>query len=273
MRVMIVDKQPDNSTAPLNALAARNNADAFHSAEVLSRSLDEHAPEEHEVVLPNGSLREMSEFQLVQLLKKLNLLTAAVIVVTTRRESTAAKNVAVTTSASATTNTHESSAAPCPPPSFYAELVHEALDRPSSSLDSPAIHHKAAVLAQLSKLPANPSKIAVAVDGSALLIDLSDVIAIKAEGNYVSLVRLTGAHLVRGRISTLASALAPYGFVQIHRCVLVNASWVDGIQPRPTGDYLLSTRGGKEYPVSRTYKQNLRSLAPLWIGSDFLFTE
>jgi DNA-binding LytR/AlgR family response regulator len=256
MRVMIVDKQSNNSTAPLNALAAHNNADAFHSAEILSRSLDEHAPEEHEVVLPNGSLREMSEFQLVQLLKKLDLLTAAVIVVTTRRESTDANNAAVTTSASATSNTRESTDAPCPPQSFYAELVHEA-----------------AVLAQLSKLPANPSKIAVAVDGSALLIDLSDVIAIKAEGNYVSLVRLTGAHLVRGRISTLASALAPYGFVQIHRCVLVNASWVDGIQPRPIGDYLLSTRSGKAYPASRTYKQNIRSLAPLWIGSDFLFSE
>jgi DNA-binding LytR/AlgR family response regulator len=268
MRVMIVDKQPNNCTAPLNALAARNNADAFHSAEILSRSLDENSPEEHEVVLPNGSLREMSEFQLVQLLKKLDLLTAAVIVVTTRRES----NAAPSTEADADTDAQPADA-PCPPPSFYAELVHEALDHPGSSLDTPAIHHKAAVLAQLSKLPANPSKIAVAVDGSALLIDLSDVIAIKAEGNYVSLVRLTGSHLVRGRISALASALAPYGFVQIHRCVLINSSWVDGIQPRPTGDYLLSTRGGKEYPVSRTYKQNLRSLAPLWIGSDFLFAE
>jgi DNA-binding LytR/AlgR family response regulator len=267
MRVMIVDKQPNNSAAPLNALATRNDADAFHSAEMLSHDLDEHAPHEHEVVLPNGSLREMSEFQLVQLLKKLDLLTAAVIVVTTRRESTGANAAAITNSP------NESLTGPCPPPSFYAELVHEALDHPASPLDSPAIQQKAAVLAQLSKLPANPSKIAVAVDGSALLIDLSDVIAIKAEGNYVSLVRLTGAHLVRGRISTLAAALAPYGFVQIHRCVLINSSWVDGIQPRPTGDYLLSTRGGKEYPVSRTYKQNIRSLAPLWIGSDFLFSE
>jgi DNA-binding LytR/AlgR family response regulator len=266
MRVMIVDKQTNNSIAPLNALPARNNADAFHSAEILSQAIDAHAPDEHEVVLPNGSLREMSEFQLVQLLKKLDLLTAAVIVVTTRRESSATINTAA--SEPATQNS-----TPSPTQSFYDELVHEALDHPSSSLDTPTIQHKAAILAQLSKLPANPSKIAVAVDGSALLIDLSDVIAIKAEGNYVSLVRLTGSHLVRGRISALAGALSPYGFVQIHRCVLVNASWVDGIQPRPTGDYLLSTRGGKEYPVSRTFKQNLRSLAPLWIGSDFLSTE
>jgi DNA-binding LytR/AlgR family response regulator len=260
---MIVDKQPNNSTTPvLHAMhPAQSDDDAFHSAEILSRSLDAHAPGEHEVVLSNGSLREMSEFQLVQLLKKLELLTAAVIVVTTRRESSAA------------TNAQESTGAPCPPPSFYAELVHEALDHPSSSLGTPTAHHKAAVLAQLSKLPVKPSKIAVAVDGSALLVDLSDVIAVKAEGNYVSLVRLTGSHLVRGRISALASALAPYGFVQIHRCVLINSSWVEGIQPRPTGDYLLSTRGGQEYPVSRTYKQNLRSLAPLWIGSEFLFSE
>jgi DNA-binding LytR/AlgR family response regulator len=71
-------------------------------------------------------------------------------------------------------------------------------------------------------------------------------------------------------LPTLAEKLLPYGFVQTHRGVLVNSSWVHGIHPRSTGDYVLCTRGGKEYPVSITYKQNLRSLAPLWIGSDVL---
>jgi DNA-binding LytR/AlgR family response regulator len=77
--------------------------------------------------------------------------------------------------------------------------------------------------------------------------------------------------LVRGSISTLAEKLRSYGFIRIHRCVLVNASWVQGIHPRTPGEYLLCTRGGKEYPVSQTFKRNLRALAPLWIGSDALF--
>ena len=111
------------------------------------------------------------------------------------------------------------------------------------------------------------------MEGRALLIDPAEVIAVEAEGNYVLLVRSAGSHLVRGSISGLAEKLLPYGFVQIHRCVLVNSFWVHGIRPRSTWDYVLCTRNGKEYPVSRTYKQNLRSLAPLWIGSDALFAE
>jgi DNA-binding LytR/AlgR family response regulator len=137
-----------------------------------------------------------------------------------------------------------------------------------------ATDQRNATMAPQSKNPvANSSKIAIATEGNALFIDPSEVIAVKAEGNYVLLVRLTRSHLVRGRISTLAEALLPYGFVQIHRCVLVNSSWVKGIHPRPTGNYVLCTRDGKEYPVSKTYKQNLRSLAALWIGSDLFFAE
>jgi DNA-binding LytR/AlgR family response regulator len=151
-----------------------------------------------------------------------------------------------------------------------SERTHEDL---TLEIGSKADQQKAALVPQ-SRIPArNSSKIAIAMEGKVLLIDPAEVIAVEAEGNYVLLVRSSGSHLVRGCISTLAEKLLPYGFVQIHRCVLVNSSWVHGIHPRSTGEYLLCTRGGKEYPVSRTYKQNLRSLAPLWIGSDVLFAE
>ncbi len=59
----------------------------------------------------------------------------------------------------------------------------------------------------------------------------------------------------------------PYGFVRISRSVLVNSAVVEGIKPRGSGEYLLRITGGSEYPVTRTYKDNLRSLAALWIGS------
>jgi len=74
-------------------------------------------------------------------------------------------------------------------------------------------------------------------------------------------------------ISTLAEKLRPYGFIRIHRSVLVNASCVQEIQPWTTGEYLLRTKAGKEYTVSRTYKGNLRSLAHLWVGNDAPFTQ
>jgi DNA-binding LytR/AlgR family response regulator len=112
------------------------------------------------------------------------------------------------------------------------------------------------------------SKIAIKIKQGVLFIDPSEVIAVEAEGNHVLLVLSSGSHLVRAAICTIAEKLRPYGLVQIHRSALVNACWIQGIHPRSAGEYLVCVRGGKEYAVSRTYRHNLRSLAPLWIGGD-----
>jgi two-component system LytT family response regulator len=73
---------------------------------------------------------------------------------------------------------------------------------------------------------------------------------------------------LRGSISTLAEKLEPYGFIRIHRSVLVNTSFVQELQPWATGEYILRMRGGKEYTVSRSYKRNLKSIAQFWVGSE-----
>jgi DNA-binding LytR/AlgR family response regulator len=68
-------------------------------------------------------------------------------------------------------------------------------------------------------------------------------------------------------MSTVAEKLRAYGFVRIHRSVIVNASFVEEILTLSTGDNILRIKGGKEFAVSRTYRKNLRSLTPLWIGT------
>jgi len=75
-------------------------------------------------------------------------------------------------------------------------------------------------------------------------------------------------YLLRESISTVAEKLKPYGFIRIHRSVLVNGSFVEEIQPWSTGEYVLRIKGGKEYTVSRTYKNNLKSLARFWVGTE-----
>jgi two-component system LytT family response regulator len=70
----------------------------------------------------------------------------------------------------------------------------------------------------------------------------------------------------------MAEKLKPYGFIRIHRSVVVNISAVEEIQPLPlpTGEYRLRAKGGKQYLVTRTYKHNLRDLAQPWVGSERL---
>ena len=113
-------------------------------------------------------------------------------------------------------------------------------------------------------------RIAFKAKGSILLLDLADILAVHAEGNYVSLRPQTSSYLVHESLSSMAEKLKPYGFIRIHRSVVVNISAVEEIQPLPTGECRLRVKGGKEYLVTRTYKHNLRDLAQLWAGSERL---
>jgi DNA-binding LytR/AlgR family response regulator len=112
-------------------------------------------------------------------------------------------------------------------------------------------------------------RIAFKAKGSILLLDLADILAVQAEGNYVSLQHRSNPYLVHESLSSMAEKLKPYGFTRIHRSVVVNISAVEEIQPLPTGEYRLRV-GGKEYLVTRTYKHNLRDLAQLWVGTERL---
>jgi DNA-binding LytR/AlgR family response regulator len=118
-----------------------------------------------------------------------------------------------------------------------------------------------------------PIKIAIKTKGKILLIHPGDILAVEAEGNYVLLRRLADSYLLRESISTMAEKLQPYGFVRIHRSVLVNASAVEEIQSGTNGEYVLRISGGREYMVSRTFKNNLKSLAHSWIGTDSFVDE
>jgi DNA-binding LytR/AlgR family response regulator len=106
-----------------------------------------------------------------------------------------------------------------------------------------------------------------------LFLNPADVIAVHAEGNYVLFEQAAASHLLRESISVVAEKLKPYGFIQIHRSVLVNTSCVEEIKPYLTGEYGLRIRGGKEYTVTRTYKKNLKALADSWIGGTTLLAE
>jgi two-component system LytT family response regulator len=113
-------------------------------------------------------------------------------------------------------------------------------------------------------------RIAFKAKGRILFLDLAEIVAVQAEGNYVSLRHRPNPYLLHESLSSMAEKLKPYGFIRIHRSVVVNISAVEEIQPLPTGEYRLRVKGGKEYLVTRTYKDNLRDLAQLWVGSERL---
>lgn len=118
-----------------------------------------------------------------------------------------------------------------------------------------------------------PVRIAIKTKGKILLINPAEIFAVEAEGNYVLLQLQSESCTLRESISTMAEKLKAYGFIRIHRSVLVNSCRVEEIHPGGTGEYVLRIAGGKEYVVSRTYKINLKSLAQSWIGIDSFIDE
>ena len=127
------------------------------------------------------------------------------------------------------------------------------------------------LLPHLQRLSQRPRcRIAIKLKGRVLFIDPGEVVAVRAEGNYVSLQRETNSYLLRESISAIAEKLKPYGFIRIHRSILVNVAFVEEIRPQFTGEYALRVKGGKKYTVTRTYKKNLKALAELWIADSEL---
>jgi DNA-binding LytR/AlgR family response regulator len=152
------------------------------------------------------------------------------------------------------------------------ELPEEPRDVPLGSSVHPGAPERRSEIAEFpprseTMPPVRPIKIAIKTKGKILLLHLGDILAVEAEGNYVLLRGAADSYLLRESISTMAEKLETYGFIRIHRSVLVNASSVEEIQPGTSGEYMLRIVGGKQYMVSRTYKNNLKSLAHAWIGS------
>ncbi len=111
------------------------------------------------------------------------------------------------------------------------------------------------------------SRIAVRSKGRILLLDLVEFISVHAQGSYVLFQRQTCSHLLRGSISTMAEKLEPYGFIRIHRSVLINSAHVEEVRLL-TGEYSVRIRSGRSFRVSRGYAKNLRFLADLWLGAE-----
>lgn len=255
MRVLIIDDEPLAQTALANILATKSDLESFDVASDAIEALDKLKNNSYDVLLLDINMPEVSGLELVDRLGESDRSTPSVVFVTAHDEH-----------AIAAFKKHAVDYVLKP---FSAERIGEALDVAFRRTTSERAAKLVEMLPQLQQLVRSQrTRIAIKTNGRILFIDPGDVIAVHAEGNYTLLQREAGSYLVRESISTLAQRLKSYGFIRIHRSVIVNASFVEEIRPWLTGEYGLRVKGGKEYAVTRTYKKNLKSLAEFWVGMD-----
>lgn len=255
MRVLIVDDEPLARSALQQALCGRNDIEALDSAIDAIQALDMMQKEKYDVVLLDIRMPELSGIELADRLNKRNRPIPSIIFVTAHDQHAVAA--------------FENHAVDYVLKPFSSDRIHEALNVAFRRTENERAARLLTILPHLETLLArHSSKVAIKAKGRILFIDPTEVTIIRAEGNYVLLEKQSGSYLLREPLSIVAEKLKPHGFIRIHRSMLVNTSFVEEIRPWSTGEYVLRIKGGRELTVSRMYKNNLRSITQLWIGTD-----
>jgi two-component system LytT family response regulator len=259
MHVLIVDDEPLSRTALSDVLSRRTDIEHFDVACDAPGALERMRLRKYEVLLLDIHMPEISGLDLIELLQKGGAAIPTVIFITAYQDHAV--------------KAFEMKALDYILKPFEPARVHEALDRAAKRSVEQRAAALFATLAHLRSQPVRSARIAIKVKSRVVFLDPADLITAEASGNYVLLHERSGSHLLRESISDLAGKLQPYGFVRIHRSVLVNSAFVDAVEHCPTGDSILRMKNGKEYNVTRTFKDNLKELAHFWIGPDAFGSE
>jgi two-component system, LytTR family, response regulator len=260
MRVLIVVDEPLAQTALVNILSARSDVENFDSANSASEAHKKLASSSYDILLLDVNVLDLSGTRLVDQLREQNFSLPPIVFVTAQVEHAVVAFERYTV---------DYVLKP-----FSNESINEALDRASRRAKGERAAKLIEALPQLQKLssPGHPM-IAIKAKGKILFISPGDVVAVQAEGNYVSLQRESDSYLLRESISMVAEKLKPYGFIRIHRSALVNTSFVVEIKPYSAGKCGLRVKGGKEYAVTNGYRKNLKPLTEFRIGSGAFLAE
>jgi two-component system LytT family response regulator len=104
-------------------------------------------------------------------------------------------------------------------------------------------------------------RLAVKVGARTRIIPISAIDCVEAASNYVELFAGSERYLVRSSLSEIEEKLPPEKFARIHRSVIVNVDRIVELRPAANrGDAIVVMRGGKELPLSRTYRDRIAGM-------------
>ncbi len=149
---------------------------------------------------------------------------------------------------------------------FDRDRFRTALDRARARLNrGVAVGSKLlALVAELGRASANHlERIPVKTNGRIVLVELADVDAFEAEGNYVRIIVGDRSYLIRASLSSLEERLDPSRFLRIHRSTIVRLDRIAQLEPLFQGEYLITLRGGRQVRSSRRYRSRLHEVLGL----------
>ena len=255
MRVLIVDDEPLARGALASLLSERADIDEFQVAQDAHEALERLSANPFDVLLLDIQMPTLTGLQMIEQLSQHSGPKPSVVFITAYAEHAV--------------EAFEKQAVDYVLKPFVPARVHEALDVAARRSAQERAGRLLEMLGSGLKMrPERSPRVAVRDKSRIVFVDLAELISAEAQGNYVLLHQKSGSYLLRETLSRLAEKLGSHGFIRIHRSVLVNIAFVETIEPGVGSEYVLRTRNGKQYNVTRTFRDNLKGLAQFWIGTD-----
>lgn len=140
------------------------------------------------------------------------------------------------------------------PPGFNIEFLYKPVDPP---LFNAAVDHV------IFRAPARalwPPHIVGEKSGWMYFLDACEIEYLESAGNYVVAHLGASGYLTRSTLKGLSVQLAPLGFIQIERSLLVNLRQVEHVERRDRGQYCFVMRSGARLVSSRERHAGLHAL-------------
>ena len=93
-----------------------------------------------------------------------------------------------------------------------------------------------------------------------ILLQVTDIDWIEANGDYVTLHLGEQKHLLKESMQALAEKLDPQQFLRIHRSTFINLDRIKELQPHFNGEYYITLQNGICLKSSRSYKDQLKAI-------------
>jgi two-component system LytT family response regulator len=142
----------------------------------------------------------------------------------------------------------------------FEQALRRAKDALKQAFDNRQQRRIIAMLEELKGGGRRLEWLSVKVDERVLLLRVSEIDWIEAEGNYVRVHTGKQSHFLRETISGLEEQLDPTTFVRTQRGAIVNVNRIRELHVWTRGDYRIVLHDGTELTLSRHYRENLDAL-------------
>lgn len=108
--------------------------------------------------------------------------------------------------------------------------------------------------------PQPEKKISVMHKDGIYLLSIKEVLFVKAERPYIAIISKERKYLMKKSLKAFLEENEQYGFVQVHKSLLINTAYLSGYYSRKNGDYDLVLDEKHLLRASRSFRANFQPL-------------